>query len=135
MASEGKGAEVGAPAAGGKPPKLGEVGRTGSFLEDPSIVFPNPPADKPRAAPILFHEPSKRGDEEDDDHEEGLEEDADHEADDNTFTVPASMQKELMDEMQRAQASEEVYQEAGEFCGERGSLAACRGMATRQGGY
>ena len=68
--------------------------------------FPVAPTEQPRAGVILFHEPSKEGDDD--------ESCSDHtDADTDALLMTASSQRDLMEELQRVQASEEVYHDAG----------------------
>ena len=95
--SEGK-------SAGKKAPSLGVAGRTKSWVE--TTEFPVAPTEQPRAGVILFHEPSKEGDDD--------ESCSDHtDADADALLMTASSQRDLMEELQRVQASEEVYHDAG----------------------
>ena len=82
------------------------------------VHLPLPPDEPVRMAPITVHEPVRRtgsihDDDSDLDHDEHDEEDDEHEDDPSKFTVPASMQKEMLAEMQRAQEGEACYHDAG----------------------
>ena len=120
---------------GKKAPPLGVGGRTKSWVE--TTEFPVAPTEQPRAGVILFHEPSKEGDDD--------ESCSDHtDADTDALLMTASSQRDLMEELQRVQASEEVYHDAGtrgsrreEHAGVRGAeaaAAAAAGLSEREGG-
>ena len=107
--SEGK-------SAGKKAPSLGVAGRTKSWVE--TTEFPVAPTEQPRAGVILFHEPSKEGDDD--------ESCSDHtDADADALLMTASSQRDLMEELQRVQASEEVYHDAGRRGSRREEHAGC----------
>ena len=120
---------------GKKAPPLGVGGRTKSWVE--TTEFPVAPTEQPRAGVILFHEPSKEGDDD--------ESCSDHtDADTDALLMTASSQRDLMEELQRVQASVEVYHDAGtrgsrreEHAGVRGAAAAAAaaaGLSKREGG-